>query len=109
MKNFVKLQFLQSNAMFILSSLLCKVTPGGTDPLSFDAFGVLVSLLVSLPCLFNSETPPKLPTGQGTEIHCLKLCLLLHIVQVVSSLRSEDLADVTEIRGRTDPKCCIGC
>ena len=102
MKNFVKLQFLQSNAMFILSSLLCKVTPGGTDPLSFDAFGVLVSLLVSLPCLFNSETPPKLPTGQGTEIHCLKLCLLLHIVQVVSSLRSEDLADVIEIRGRTD-------
>merc|ERR1712110_938068 len=77
---------------FILSTLLCRVTPDDTDPLTFDAFGVLVSLLVSLPCLFNSETPPRLPTGQGTEIHCLKLCLLLHIIQVTSSLQPEDLS-----------------
>ena len=100
MKNFVKLQCLQSNAMFILSTLLCKVTPDDTDPLTFDAFGVLVSLLVSLPCLFNSETPPRLPTGQGTEIHCLKLCLLLHIIQVTSSLQPEDLSLFMQSPGR---------
>ena len=101
-KNHSKLQFLQSNAMFILSTLLCKATPGGADPLAFDAFGLLVSLIASLPCLFNSDIPPKLPTGQGTEIHCLKLCLLLHVLQIVTSLTPENLTTVTESRGRTD-------
>jgi len=99
MKNFYKLKYLQSNAMFLLSSLLCKSSPDNTDPLALDAFGVLVSLTVSLPCLFNSDMPPRLPSGQGTEIYCLKLCLLLHIIQVIHSFELSDFQElITEQR-----------
>eukprot|EP00092_Neocalanus_flemingeri_P020804 GFUD01022541.1.p1 GENE.GFUD01022541.1~~GFUD01022541.1.p1 ORF type:complete len:1872 (+),score=427.20 GFUD01022541.1:98-5617(+) len=102
MKNFYKLKSLQSNAMFILSSMLCKSSPDKVDPLSLDAFGVLVSLTVSLPCLFNSEMPPRLPSGQGTEIYCLKLCLLLHIIQVIYSFEANDYQKLMDIRSKTD-------
>jgi len=102
MKNFYKLKSLQSNAMFILSSMLCKSSPDNVDPLSLDAFGVLVSLTVSLPCLFNSEMPPRLPSGQGTEIYCLKLCLLLHIIQIIYSFDEKDYKDLLDVRSRTD-------
>jgi len=102
MKNFYKLKSLQSNAMFILSSMLCKSTPDKVDPLSLDAFGVLVSLTVSLPCLFNSEMPPRLPSGQGPEIYCLKLCLLLHIIQAIFSLEATDYKHLLDSRSRTD-------
>ena len=102
MKNFYKLKSLQSNAMFILSSMLCKSSPDKVDPLSLDAFGVLVSLTVSLPCLFNSEMPPRLPSGQGTEIYCLKLCLLLHIIQVFFSFEEKDYLGLLDNRSRTD-------
>lgn len=32
--------------------------------ISLDCLGVLISLVVSLPCLFTSEMPPRFPTGQ---------------------------------------------
>ena len=101
-KNSIRLQFLQSNAMFLVSTILCRVTPDDTNPLMLDAFGVLVSLTASLPCLFNSDTPPRLPSGQGMELHCLKLCLLLHIVQIIYSLEAEDFKQMQEIRARTE-------
>merc|ERR1711892_410743 len=87
MKNFYKLKSLQSNAMFILSSMLCKSSPDNVDPLSLDAFGVLVSLTVSLPCLFNSDMPPRLPSGQGTVIY---------------SLEGKDYQELLDTRSRTD-------
>ena len=93
-KNSIRLQFLQSNAMFLLATILCRRTPDDTNPLLLDAFGVLVSLTASLPCLFNSEVPPRLPSGQGMELHCLKLSLLLHIAQVITSL---DTGDYTQL------------
>jgi len=101
-KNSIRLKFLQSNAMFLISTLLCRTTPDQTNPLSLDAFGVLVSLMTSLPNLFNSECPPKLPSGQGLELHCLKLCLLLYIMQVIYSLESKDYKELIDIRGRTE-------
>jgi hypothetical protein len=85
MKNFYKLKSLQNNAAFLLASILCENKPDDVDPLSLDCLGVLVSLVVSLPCLFNSDLPPRLPTGQGMELHCLKLVLLLHTVQLLHS------------------------
>jgi len=87
MKNFYKLKSLQSNAIFLLSSILCENKPDDVDPLSLDCLGVLISLVVSLPCLFTSEMPPRFPTGQGMELHCLKLVMLLHTVQLVHSLK----------------------
>ena len=88
--------------MFLISTLLCRTTPDQTNPLSLDAFGVLVSLMTSLPNLFNSECPPKLPSGQGLELHCLKLCLLLYIMQVIYSLEIKDYKELIDIRGRTE-------
>jgi len=101
-KNSIRLQFLQSNAMFLLSTILCKVTPDDANPLQLDAFGVLVSLIASLPCLFISDLPPRLPSGQGLELHCVKLCLLLHIVQVIHSFDLEDYKKLQGVSTRSE-------
>merc|ERR1719232_1262318 len=101
-KNSIRLQFLQANATFLVSTILCKMTPDDTNPLMLDAFGVLVSLTASLPCLFNSDTPPRLPSGQGMELHCLKLCLLLHIVQIIYSFTDEDFKHMQTSLARTE-------
>ena len=101
-KNSIRLQFLQANATFLVSTILCKMTPDDTNPLMLDAFGVLVSLTASLPCLFNCDSPPRLPSGQGMELHCLKLCLLLHIVQIIYSFTDEDFKQMQDVRARTE-------
>ena len=101
-RNSIRLKFLQSNAILLLSTLLCKSTPDDANPLHLDSFACLVSLTASLPCLFNSDIPPRLPSGQAMELHCLKLCLLLHIVQVLISFSSEDYKQTTQLRARTD-------
>ena len=101
-KNSIRLQFLQANAAFLVSTILCKTTPDDSNPLMLDAFGVLVSLTASLPCLFNSDSPPRLPSGQGMELHCLKLCLLLHIVQIIYSFTDEDFKQMQTSLARTE-------
>ena len=57
--------------MFLLSCILCENRPDEVDPLSLDCLGVLVSLVVSLPCLFTTDMPPRLPTGQVNTSHQL--------------------------------------
>jgi len=95
-KGFYRLKSLQSNAVFLLASLLADNNPMGSCHLNLDSFGMLVSLLISLPCIFDSDHPPRLPTGQGMELYCLKLCLMQHIIQVLlntSSQKYEELSD----------------
>ena len=105
MKNFCKLRSLQSNAAWLLATILGRgqakpqvrplhssssvdcspaVQDWAGEPLSLDPLCALVSLLVSLPCLHSPELPPRLPTGRGLELHCLKLVLVLHCAQLLA-------------------------
>ena len=54
-KGFYRLKSLQSNAAFLLAAMLTCNAPEDTDILQLDSFGTLVSLIISLPCIFNSD------------------------------------------------------
>ena len=66
----LRLQYIQKNAMYLLATLFGRAD-ADCSVFDVDAFGLLVSLVVSLPCLFVSR-PPRFMSGQGVELHCLK-------------------------------------
>jgi len=95
-KGFYRLKSLQSNAIFLLASLLADNNPMGSAHFKLDSFGMLVSLIISLPCIFDSDHPPRLPSGQGMELYCLKLCLMQHIIQVLLNTSSQKYQEMSD-------------
>jgi len=79
----IRLKYLQSTAIYLITQLFNQ----NQDTIfHMDVVHLLLGLLVSLPSLIQETTPPCQPRiagGQGLELHCLKLCLFTHIVQIL--------------------------
>ncbi|XP_023334562.1 E3 ubiquitin-protein ligase UBR2 isoform X2 [Eurytemora carolleeae] len=94
---------LQDNGCFLLNSMFGD---GGSVRCVFDLdmFGLLVSLISSLPGLFYSETstPPRVLSGLGLELNCLKICVLLQIVQILRGYPERAFVEFAGVHNKSE-------
>ncbi|XP_050524886.1 E3 ubiquitin-protein ligase UBR2 [Daktulosphaira vitifoliae] len=84
-----------------LRLLSLAIDNGGNNSigiLDWDAFGMLVSLTMTLPSLYYTEVPGPAPRGTMLDLHTLLLMFIVNIVQIILTIDiNEETENVLEI------------
>lgn len=95
-----------------LRLLSLAIDNGGNNSigiLDWDAFGMLVSLTMTLPSLYYTEVPGPAPRGTMLDYHTLLLMFIANLVQIILTI---DIQEVSEEMLEMDPEeavdtCCL--
>lgn len=84
------LKCLRSNALYLLSIVLC----GDQDKnfLEIDAVSFLIGLVTSYPSLMFPKSSMKMNFGEN-DLNVLHLCVVLHLVQIIAGYQGDDDSD----------------
>lgn len=95
-----------------LRLLSLAIDNGGNNSigiLDWDAFGMLVTLTMTLPSLYYTEVPGPAPRGTMLDFHTLLLMFIANLVQIMLTIDiKEDSEEMLEIDPEeAEDTCCI--
>lgn len=78
------------HALRLLSLAIDNGGDNSIGILDWDAFGMLVSLTMTLPSLYYTEVPGPAPKGTMLDFHTLNLMFIANLVQIILTINIEE-------------------
>lgn len=96
------------HALRLLSLAIDNGGDNSIGVLDWDAFGMLVSLTMTLPSLYYTVVPGPAPRGTMVDFHTLHLMFIANLVQIILTINIEENSDeMIEIDEEVEDTYCL--